>query len=351
MVIKSGSSLVDSIRRIPGVSRLKDTVEGVVCTCPYHRDTRPSFSISLKKGVFCCYSAKCGKAGPLSKLFVDFYGMGIVEAGDYVRSHIATYEKSKASLMFNDWPAWSRRSPSSVDQHKQLDAVNSDILGMYQNKYPKYMESRGFSQDLCRDFQVRWNSLASKVVIPVRNRYGEFVGVTQRATRMDDPVRYMHSYPRGSVLFQNNGHTRMVVSCNGKATSSNLLMFVVESPMSVMRIVDIVGGDGCGGVTGASVVAFSTLGSRVTKWQIDEIVSIASDLSAKVVLAFDMDSDGTSVARKCYRYLLPRCDVSVVRWDCKYGKDPDDVFVKSGGDAFASIINRDFEISGFDWRL
>lgn len=294
-------------------------------------------AVNVEKGVFVCYTPRCGVAGPFTM---------ILERCGYTREQAASIAASMSMPQAPDFdtlklPPWCAR----FDEKEELDPIDSRILGAYRG-CPVYMlVDRGFPKKLLQEWDVGWDSELERVVLPVRNRSGKLVGVSKRATREGDSPKYLHHFQKGMVLY---GEHRVVALARTAQKPSAPTptesapppttlpwLVVVESQMSVLRLSQY------------NVRSVGTNGAKVTDWQKRAIARYP-----RVILAMDGggDTDGPAANMAVGKFLLPRLGWRNVRVADRYHpgtKDPDE-HVQHGGSLEAFLASA---VPFDEWRL
>lgn len=262
----------DAVQRVlnmVGVRNIRPSSEGFSCSCPYHRDRHASFAISVRKGVFVCYSEKCGASGPTWTLLRDFLGYSRAQAENYL-------------------PTIEVADPKDLEPKAVEPPFNPAILGVYKRQCPVYLLGRGFTKATLKEWEVGYDALTQTAVIPVRSADGKLVGLVKRDTTGESQSKYVHLYyHKGDYLF---GEHRVDRAGHVYVTEGTL------SPIKAFQagLLNVV----------------STGGSRVTPTQIEKIAAFES-----VTLVMDGDRDGQRATERIVEKLLPRLGSGMV-WVC-----------------------------------
>lgn len=148
-----------------------------VCVCPWHSSTgtKPHLYINAVKGVFSCKA--CGKKGHLKNIMAEMPR----PTGQDITDRLTRIAESK------------NVTPQRVYPETWLTRFD----------FPhRYWESRGFSEDVIRDFQLGYDPMMDRVTIPMRDEHGNLLGVVQRVLTNEQPrYRYPKGYPIGKSLF------------------------------------------------------------------------------------------------------------------------------------------------------
>ena len=129
------------------------------CLCPFHPDTRPSFSVG--EHGFKCWSSSCGKKGSLEYLY------------SYVSGKIVTKERvpNPASWIWMDW-AKKFGSYKEIAKYAHTNLVSNPQYGSYleKRKLVEYIKPGMFGY------------LEGYYLFPIFDRYKQVQGLTARAS-------------------------------------------------------------------------------------------------------------------------------------------------------------------------
>lgn len=115
--------------------------------CPFHDDTRPSFSLSLKNGGAKCHSAGCGKA-----------------LGNIVHCEAELFDKPEsdaAGILYREFCRQCLTSSEVRGYEKQLDL----------NRIKQIETDCGLTKETCRRHRLGWDIKSSRMVIPITDRF------------------------------------------------------------------------------------------------------------------------------------------------------------------------------------
>lgn len=155
----------------------------IMIQCPFHGDGRennPSCSVSLEKPVFHCHS--CGTSGHISQLFKN-YGIGPEAIKGILRSTglDKPYDKLKGKV--------AARLTKTVDTFRGMYVLDEELLDDYRLA-PKALLRAGFAKETLRHFEVGYDATNMRITFPIRNVYGELVGISGRAILDYQEPRY-----------------------------------------------------------------------------------------------------------------------------------------------------------------
>ena len=154
--------------------------DNIITICPFHDDRTPSFWLNISNGLWLCFS--CGLRGSLQS-FLKRSGVS------------RTLIDSTMEPIRDQLDAFRRQ-----EKHKQQAKFLSDpnvgevilpeaLLGVYDYK-PHVMVNAGFEPSLLRDFDIGYDRNKDRVTFPLRDLYGNLVGVSGRTTLSGGSPRY-----------------------------------------------------------------------------------------------------------------------------------------------------------------
>lgn len=165
------------------VPRLEDharkTEEYVLVLCPFHSEKTPSCSIRRDTPVFFCHG--CKESGHVRKLL----------ALGGVSDEAARTAIERLRLPGRLSAAEQRRRVYGNDPYRGhfiLDDV--ETLIPYAMTTPLDLIRDGFTEETLKRFEVGWDPMNLRITYPLRNIYGELVGISGRTTWAQDDVRY-----------------------------------------------------------------------------------------------------------------------------------------------------------------
>lgn len=229
--------------------------------CPVHDDSDPSARVNPEKMVWFCHS--CHTGGKVSKLAVDL--------GFELPEDMADWE-ADASL-----DSTLRLLEDLEDERTYPEAW----LARYGHTTSYWTNERGFAQATVDHWLLGFEPASQRGTIPLRNFQGELLGVSRRATRHSQEVKYID--PEG--LAKN----RHLFGAHEAQNASGGILALVEGPLDVIAFWEV------------GITAVAPLGSWLTQEQVDLIYALWPD---EICLAYDNDlagRQGTAVAYELLR--------------------------------------------------
>ncbi|MDR2744742.1 MAG: DNA primase, partial [Desulfovibrio sp.] len=331
-LIKERLNIVDMVRRYV---ELKRNGTRWVAPCPFHPETKPSFSVSEERGVFYCFG--CQASGDIFTFYSRINGLDFKETLEQLALEAGVnLERSPA--------AKDRRHAEKSHEHH---SVRQRILRMYQAaaahfaaelkenngaECRAYIKRRGLSDEMLEHFGLgwagrEWDSLAKKLrragfseqiaveanllsrsakgavydrfrgrlIFPIKNLAGQVIAFGGRIIRDEDEAKYINS--SDTPVYKKSEHVfglpqaRKNIASIGKA-------LLTEGYMDVVTLHQF-GYENAVGV----------LGTALTPEQVKRI----SGFTSRVTLLFDGDRAGRKAAlRGCEMLLARGLDCSVV---------------------------------------
>ncbi len=161
----------------------KSTSGYAMIRCPFHgggRERTPSMSISREKPLFYCHG--CHESGHVSRLFRHFgTSTEMVQAFISEAGLSARYEKKKAGKV-------GASIVAGEDPYRGKYILDDEIIDLYRLA-PKSLLDQGFDKKTLRHFEVGFDKQNLRITFPLRNLYGDLVGISGRAI-FDTERRY-----------------------------------------------------------------------------------------------------------------------------------------------------------------
>jgi len=320
--IKSRISLADMARRYV---ELRSVGSRLVAPCPFHQETKPSFSINEEQGTFYCFG--CQASGDL----FDFYGR--LNGLDFKETLQALAEEAGVQLQtYRPNPQARQERSQKRDMLKMHELAASHFHSNLNAPHAKvcrdYIEERGITPELQEKFGLGWSmdswqdlgdtlrragfdlnaavecGLQSKsgsgrtfdrfrnrLMFPIRNLSGQAVAFGGRiipSLAREDDAKYINSsdspiYKKGEHLFG------LFQARPSIAVKKNIIL--TEGYMDVITLHQY-------GYT----QAVGVLGTALTPEQIKRLSGFSSHLE----LMFDGDGAGRKAAFRSCEMLLTR---------------------------------------------
>ena len=336
--------------------------------CPFHGEKSPSFSVSPTKQFFHCFG--CGKSGNAIGFLMEHAGMNFVEAVKDLAQQYGLQVPEEES---------SPQDRARAQEQRQKQVTLNDVLEKageaYRNQLREspraieYFKGRGVSGEIAKQFglgyaPMGWRSLAGvfahyddpllvesglvilnheegedekrydrfrdRVMFPIRNVKGEFIGFGGRVLG-DEKPKYLNS-PETPVF--SKGRELYGLFEARQALREHGFALVTEGYMDVVALAQL-----------GFPNAVATLGTACTNDHVQKLFRFTDS----VVFSFDGDAAGRRAARKALDAALPfATDVRNVKFlFLPPEHDPDSFIREHGKDGFSRCISDAVPLSRF----
>ena len=354
--IKERLNIADIVRRYV---ELKRNGPRWTAPCPFHQETKPSFSVNEEEGMFYCFG--CQASGDVFDFYARINGLEFREALEQLAA--------EAGVTLD-----SRNGGRDAGQARRERGVRQQMLRMYElaashfaqnltedcgGECRDYIERRGLSPAIVERFGLgwarrEWSALSAvlhragfdqrmaveagllgrsdrsgraydrfrgRMIFPIRNLSNQIIAFGGRIIADEDEAKYINSadspiYKKGDQLY-GLAQARRGISARGCA-------LLTEGYMDVLTLHQY-GYDHAVGV----------LGTALTPEQIKRLSGFTSSL----VLLFDGDRAGRKAALRSSEMLLTRglgCRVVLM----PEGEDIDSLLRTAGPEAFEELQRR-----------
>ncbi len=370
--IKERLNIVDLVRRYV---ELKRNGPRWVAPCPFHQETKPSFSVSEEQGMFYCFG--CHASGDIFDFHSRINGLEFKESLEQLTAEAdVAIERERlggvAQLAGVSDVGIDRGRGKAGNQGAERERRSSrqQMLRMYElaaghfsaalqspeaAQCREYIERRGLSEDIVQRFGLgwarrEWQSLADalrragfdarlaveagllgqsgngraydrfrgRLIFPIKNLSNQIIAFGGRIIAEEDEAKYINSsdtplYKKGEHLY-GLAQARRGITTKGRA-------LLTEGYMDVLTLHQF-GYDNAVGV----------LGTALTPEQIKRLSGFASQM----VLLFDGDRAGRKAALRSCEMLLTRglaCNVVLM----PEGEDIDSLLRGAGPEVFEDL--------------
>ena len=336
--------------------------------CPFHSEKSPSFSVSPTKQFYHCFG--CGKTGNAIGFLMEHAGMSFVEAvQDLAQQFGMKVPEDDVSPQDRARAAEQRQKQSTLNEVLEKACLAYQKQLKSSERAVAYFKGRGLSGRVAKQFGLGyapegWRSLASvfpnyddpllvesglvilseeegqeakrydrfrdRVMFPIRNIKGEYIGFGGRVLG-DDKPKYLNS-PETPVFSKGRELYGLFEARNALRELGFAL--VTEGYMDVVALAQL-----------GFPNAVATLGTACTPEHVHKLFRFTDS----VVFSFDGDSAGRRAARKALDAALPLAtDVRSVKFlFLPPEHDPDSFIREHGKDAFARYVSEAVPLSRF----
>jgi len=330
--------------------KLEQKGRNLLGLCPFHTETKPSFTVAPEKGIFHCFG--CGAGGNVFSFLMQYqrlsfpeavqelarrYGIPITfkdlgpEGSQQAKKRTLAYEINQLAAAFYQTTLNAPEGKPGRDYLAQRglteEVIRSFRLGYAPDEWDslrRHLQSRGVSLEMAqevgllmpRDRGGYYDRFRHRIIFPIQDRQGRVIAFGGRIVGAGEP-KYLNS-PE-SVLYS-KGRTLYGVPQAAEALRQTGVALVVEGYLDLIALQ----------VHGiANVVA--TLGTALTREQ----VRLLKSLAAKVVLVFDGDAAGARAMKRAFP-LFAQESLAVRALPLPAGMDPDSYAQAHGADLFGA---------------
>lgn len=348
--IKSRLNIVDIVRQY---IKLHRNGTRWVAPCPFHQETKPSFSVNEEDGFFYCFG--CQASGDMLTFYSQINGLSFREALEQLAE--------EAGVVLH-------RSSGVESELKKVSSNRRQLLKIYEfasthfsnnlhseigKKCRSYMKTRGVSDEVSQYFRLGWSTpnwdalvnalkragfhehlgieaalvgtssngrfydrFRGRLMFPICNLSGNVIAFGGRIIGDEDAAKYINS--SDSILYK-KGDQLYGLQQARQSISSGKPVLVTEGYMDVITLHQY-------GYTSAVGV----LGTALTSEQVKRI----SGFTSNVEILFDGDPPGRKAAlRACEMFLVKGLNCKVVLFP--EGEDIDSVIKNYGKEFFENL--------------
>ncbi len=345
--IKDAASLEEVVGAFVKLTRRGRNLVGL---CPFHADSKPSFTVAPDKGIFHCFG--CGAGGNVFSFLMQYHRLSFPEAvEELARRHgipltlrdlgpegsKATRKRQLAYDLHAQAAAFYRKTLQGASGKTARDylarrGLTPEVVEAYQLGYApdgwdglrNHLQNKGLSLEVAQEMGLLmaratggyYDRFRDRVMFPIADRTGRVVGFGGRVLGDGEP-KYLNSpesplYSKGRLLYG--------LSQAAQALRREDLALVVEGYLDLLAL----------RVHGIEPV-LATLGTALTREQVRLLKSLVS----RVVLVFDGDAAGAAAMRRAFP-LFAEESLAVRVLPLPAGMDPDNYVQAHGPDLFQS---------------
>ena len=321
--IKARLNIVDVVRRYVELQR---NGPRWVAPCPFHQETKPSFSVNEEEGFFYCFG--CQASGDLFDFYGQINGLNFRETLEQLAE--------EAGVVLDAGPASGpgrKDAEKSVSRRRQLLKIHElaaahftgNLAAEAGKECRDYIARRGLSDEIVKTFGLGWSRrdwhslgealrragftddlgieaallgrsdrgraydrFRGRLIFPIRSLSGNVIAFGGRIIADEDEAKYVNS--SDSPLYKKGDHLYGLQQAR-RAVSNGAPFLLTEGYMDVLTLHQY-----------GYASAVGVLGTAFTPEQVKRI----SGFTSRVELLFDGDRAGRKAALRACEMLLTR---------------------------------------------
>ena len=347
--VKSRLSIVEIVRRYVD---LRQNGRRWVAPCPFHQETKPSFSVNEEEGFFYCFG--CQASGDLIDFYCRINGLdfkeGLAQLAEEAGISLKEVTHDPARDAANVFRRQALRLHDMAREH-----FTANLKSPAGAECRAYVERRGLSPEIVRAFDLGWTPrewqnladafkragvpldlavraglLASndkgrvydrfrgRLMFPIRDLSGKPIAFGGRIIADEDEAKYINS--GDSAIYKKGEHLYGLAQAR-RGIAQHKTAMLTEGYMDVLTLHQFGFTNACG-----------VLGTALTAQQVKRL----SGFCSTVELLFDGDNPGRKAALRAAEMFLARglrCRVILL----PEGEDIDSLLRGPGPDAFREL--------------
>lgn len=332
--------------------------------CPFHAETKPSFSVSPNKQIYYCFS--CQRGGNAIKFIQDIENVSFPEAVRMLAQRV-NVEIPNANSKDHE----KKQTERKIQQNLHLETARFYYRSLNKSSAKEarnYMRNRGYSSETMTSFGIgfadtSWDSLANylsekgfskedmlasgiirksshgnlidlfrnRIVIPIFPSHGRYIiGFGGRALKDDDGPKYINS---PETILYHKGRNLFAMNLVRKLRPIPNTLLITEGYMDVIALHQA-----------GYPQTVASLGTALT----EEQARLMERYSKTVVLAYDSDQAGIDAALRAID-IFSKMNLDIKVLDFSDAKDPDNYIQMYGVERFDALLREapsslDFQI-------
>jgi DNA primase len=332
--IKDAASIEEVVGQYVKLTQKGRNLSGL---CPFHSETKPSFTVAPEKGIFHCFG--CGAGGNVFSFLMQYHRLSFPEAvqelarrygipvsvkdlgpegAQQAKKRTKAYEANTAAAAFYAATLASSEGRPGRDYLKKR-GLTPEIIRAFQLGYAvdewdalrRHFQNRGISLDLAqevgllapRDRGGFYDRFRGRIMFPIFDRQSRVIAFGGRIIGDGEP-KYLNS---PETQLYSKGRTLYGLPQAAEALRSSGVALVVEGYLDLIALQV----QGIGNV-------LATLGTALTREQVRLLKAVAD----KVVLVYDGDAAGAKAMKRAFP-LFAQENLAVRALPLPAGQDPD----------------------------
>jgi DNA primase len=328
--------------------KLEQKGRNLLGLCPFHAETKPSFTVAPDKGIFYCFG--CGAGGNVISFIMQYHRLSFPEAAQELarrygipislkemgpegakqaKKRTTAYEaNAAAAAFFTATLASAEGAPGRAYLKKR--GLTPEIIRAFQLGYApeawdslrRHFQSRGIPLELAQEVGLLmprerggfYDRFRNRIIFPIFDRQSRVIAFGGRTIGDGEP-KYLNS---PESLLYSKGRTLYGLPQAADALRHTGVALVVEGYLDLIALQ----------VKGIANV-LATLGTALTREQVRLLKSLAD----KVVLVYDGDPAGAKAMMRAFP-LFAQENLAVRALPLPAGQDPDDYARTHGVELF-----------------
>ncbi|HLD46378.1 MAG TPA: DNA primase, partial [Desulfobaccales bacterium] len=345
--IKDAASIEEVVGQYVKLTQKGRNLSGL---CPFHSETKPSFTVAPEKGIFHCFG--CGVGGNVFSFLMHYHRLSFPEAvqelarrygipvslkdlgpegAQQAKKRTKAYEANTAAAAFYAATLASSEGRPGREYLKKR-GLTPEIIRAFQLGYAvdewdalrRHFQHRGISLELGqevgllapRDRGGFYDRFRGRIIFPIFDRQSRVIAFGGRIIGEGEP-KYLNS---PESLLYSKGRTLYGLPQAAEALRATGVALVVEGYLDLIALQ----------VHGVANV-LATLGTALTREQVRLLKAVAD----KVVLVYDGDAAGAKAMKRAFP-LFAQENLAVRALPLPAGLDPDSYAQAHGVEMFRS---------------
>jgi DNA primase len=348
--IKARLDIVEVVRRYVELRPVSGRWMG---PCPFHQETKPSFSVNPEEGFYYCFG--CQAAGDVIDFYMRVNGLDFREALEHLASEVGVTLQSAPASGATDETRQRRRR--ALEMHEAAQDFYRHCLGRATGEHARaYLQKRGLSAEVVNAFGVgvspdSWNSLKNhlqsrgfsaeealdagllaksdkasrlydrfrnRLMFPIQDMAGRIIAFGARLLEGEGP-KYLNSSE--SEIYKKGEHLYGLSQARASMAKTRRAL-LTEGYVDVISMHQFGYADSCG-----------VLGTALTSNQVRRLTGLAHTVD----LVFDGDEAGRKAALRSAEMILTQGAACRVV-ELPEGEDVDSVLQNSGREGFEACL-------------
>lgn len=179
---------IDIVEYIGRTETLYRKGQNYFCCCPFHKgDDTPSLCIYPETNKWYCFG--CGASSSIYDWIMKYNNLSFKEAveivADMTNSDLKEYTESESIKLLKELQKnKNNKNDDDIVDRKILD-FNKDYIKKYSDELPQEWLDEDMTAEALKTYNIRIDHNANRIVYPVMDRDGNFIGVKGR-TRLEN---------------------------------------------------------------------------------------------------------------------------------------------------------------------